>query len=526
MRGYYVVLILWVCVVCGACEDTLNMIPKNSVTFENAFENEREIEIGLLSVERFARRDLGMMNIDKPAVYGVYSDYHIPDDDGLLFADKPAFYLLEWDHLYGVIAMANVPLPYIDKIDMPQERKDFYKGQIYFTKALVYFELGRRWGCCPIIRDEVELDPVKYSSWVEVIDYAIGLARTAVKLLPEYTNLKDCNGTAITYKSVPCKGAAQALLAHLCAWKAGCKYMAQPDEASYDERILWQAADSACTALLNTGIYDLAGSPEEVCTSTLVEGDRESIYESVFCGFWNELENETFVLDNAVFCFGRYFQTWPVVPNEGEGKIKTMKYRILSSTVYKMYPTRIEGGKSITDLRRDAYFYKIDSMSHDSLLPITGGYAYPWKWRLARVGTVGWNAGQFSNFDQNRVWFRLADIILLRAECRARLGDNTGAIADLNRIRERAKAEFYNSSEYRGDLRYAIFKEREKELLMEGWRWYDILRNEYYRTELYGEFRNVSSQDIVDGVFFNGVGIQEFNRNPLARQNTYWFKRM
>ena len=122
--------------------------------------------------------------------------------------------------------------------------------------------------------------------------------------------------------------------------------------------------------------------------------------------------------------------------------------------------------------------------------------------------------------------FRLADIILLRAECRARLGNNEGAIADLNTIRERADAELYNSSEYGGDLRYAIFKEREKELLMEGCRWYDVIRNGYYKTELYGGFRNVSKQDILDGVFFNAVDNNEFSENPLARQNTYWLKRM
>lgn len=165
-------------------------------------------------------------------------------------------------------------------------------------------------------------------------------------------------------------------------------------------------------------------------------------------------------------------------------------------------------------------------MAHDTLLDITEGYAYPWKFRLVKLGTSGWSAGEFINFDQNRIVFRLADIILLRAECRVRLGNNEGAIADLNTIRERANAELYHSSEYGGDLRYAIFKEREKELLMEGCRWYDVIRNEYYKTELYGGFRNVSKQDILDGVFFNAVDNNEFSENPLARQNTYWLKRM
>lgn len=528
MRQYYILWVFLALLLCCACEDTLRMIPENSVTFGNAFENEREIETGLLTVERHVRKNLGMGNIYSPAIRGEYMDYFDPYNPAILLEDNPEVYMEQWGYLYDVIAMANVPLPYIDRVEMSQKRRDFYKGQIYFTKALAYFELGRRWGRCPIIRDEVELKPVEFSSWVKVIDYAIGLARKAVELLPEYPDLKDSRGNAIIYKSVPSRGAANALLAHLCAWKAGCKYMAQPDEATYDDRALWIAADSACTAVINRDdIYTLASTPEEVCTSVLVGGDRESIYENVLRGFWNEMENEyPFSITDFPFCFGGMFQTWPVIPGKEEGDIKNMQYRILSTTVRKMYPGRMEGNEEVTELRRDAYFYKLDSMSHDTLFPVTGGYAYPWKWRLVRVGTSGWSAGQFINFDQNRIWFRLADIILLRAECRARLGNQGGAIADLNRVRERANAGLYKASEYGGDLRYAIYKEREKELLMEGWRWYDVIRNGYYKTELYGGFREVSPQDIIDGVFFNGVDNIEFLNNPLARQNTYWLKRM
>ena len=112
------------------------MTPENSLTFENTFENEQEIETGLLTLERFARRDLGMTNMAFPAVNGVYTDYISPSDPALLLENNPERYVLQWIHLYDVIAMANVPLPYIDKVEMPQERRDFYKGQVYFTKAL------------------------------------------------------------------------------------------------------------------------------------------------------------------------------------------------------------------------------------------------------------------------------------------------------------------------------------------------------------------------------------------------------
>ena len=54
----------------------------------------------------------------------------------------------------------------------------------------------------------------------------------------------------------------------------------------------------------------------------------------------------------------------------------------------------------------------------------------------------------------------MADIILLRAEVKAKTGDTLGAIADLNTIRDRAGAPLYSSAE--GDLQEAIAKERDK----------------------------------------------------------------
>ena len=116
---------------------------------------------------------------------------------------------------------------------------------------------------------------------------------------------------------------------------------------------------------------------------------------------------------------------------------------------------------------------------------------------------------------------------MLRAECRSRLGGEytAGAIDDLNKIRERSKATLYNASEYGGDLRYTIFKEREKELIMEGQRYYDIIRNGYVRTELAGEFKTVTDQDLIDGALFCMISKKAFSQNPLLRQNTYWHNR-
>lgn len=185
------------------------------------------------------------------------------------------------------------------------------------------------------------------------------------------------------------------------------------------------------------------------------------------------------------------------------------------------------------DLRRDAYFWKLDSMSHDTLKNVTGGFAYPYLFRDLRVKTASGSVGQYDHFDYNAVFWRLADIYLLRAECRARLNKTREAIADLNEIRKRANARLYEDSEYADSgysdkLRYAIFKEREKELLFEKQRYFDIIRNgeEYVRKELWGGFETASIQDFIDGCFFMALPSDSFGRNTALRQNVWWNKYM
>ena len=88
------------------------------------------------------------------------------------------------------------------------------------------------------------------------------------------------------------------------------------------------------------------------------------------------------------------------------------------------------------DKRRTAYFYKPDDPQEAN----TFGLAYLYKWRNTYYLQSSSIEPIFSNMDCNKVLIRLADICLLRAECRVKLGDMVGAADDLNRIRDRAGA--------------------------------------------------------------------------------------
>ena len=126
----------------------------------------------------------------------------------------------------------------------------------------------------------------------------------------------------------------------------------------------------------------------------------------------------------------------------------------------------------------------------------------------------------------NRVIFRLADMYLLRAECRVKMDDRVGAEADLNVIRQRAGVEMWPAKNDSGDLKYDIFREREKELLYEGHRYYDVVRNGYWKTELQGNFSELSVDDVKDGALYMPVPQTAFSQNDLMIQNAFWASKM
>ena len=128
---------------------------------------------------------------------------------------------------------------------------------------------------------------------------------------------------------------------------------------------------------------------------------------------------------------------------------------------------------------------------------------------------------QLLAMEGNRVVWRLADLILLRAECRARLGE-ASAVSDLNRIRNRAGLEDYDGRTDSESLRKEIFLERERELFGEGQRYYDVVRNGYFREELSSVHAALTDNDIRDGALYLPVSRNSFIKNPLMKQNIYW----
>lgn len=495
MKKILSILITLIC--CSSC-DLLIVEPENSVTYTNYFTTEQELEAVIYEMMGSMRDYL--FDYQNHVCMGTLADETSSYYAGLreLSPSSVNGISCSWSSFYSIIYDANILLDNLFRATkVPADRIDFYRGQACFGKGVSYFFIARSWGEAVITKDSKTFTAYGKSPVLEVIDTVISNALTAYKLLPEYENLKSYTGSDITSKQFGSKGAAAALLAHAYAWKGS---MIEVLDLQGDAAACYEQSIHYATEIIegHTGTYSLL-APESYCQA--VSKPRTPNPESIF-----EIEIDEMSSYVRYHGIASSYVTWPVNRDNTETSITYKDFRIFNTTVDKMY--------SATDLRKKAYFYTPEN-------PVQTTYAYPYKFREGYYKTE-YGYTSYQSLYANNVYWRLADIYLLRAECYAKT-NNPLAKEDLNVIRRNAQAAEYPAAGDT-DIQLAVFREREKELLFEDHRYYDVVRNgkKYIRTELSEAFSRLTDQDIKDGALFLPITDGAFTLNDKMRQNIYW----
>ncbi|MBQ3767264.1 MAG: RagB/SusD family nutrient uptake outer membrane protein [Bacteroidales bacterium] len=99
----------------------------------------------------------------------------------------------------------------------------------------------------------------------------------------------------------------------------------------------------------------------------------------------------------------------------------------------------------------------------------------------AMLKYMGHAEGSNRYYDSDVIIFRLSDAILMMAEVENGLGNPSGAVQYINQIRKRAYGSNYSSAvEFKtsdfATTELAILRERDKEFVGEGSRWFDLVR--------------------------------------------------
>lgn len=507
-------LIIFLSCFCFSCTDWLNLTSENAVTLTGYFKNEKDLEAWMYSIfsnERWIDASPKLYQMEYAGLScthaGYYEDYRRLDPVFCLDGRN----MMSWVINYQIIYMAEVLIENRHRFEnVSESRADFWVAQANFARAYAYFDLARRWGDAPVSKGSESTEALPKSPVEDVLGEAIRYAEEAL-ILPKYDELRDAYGAAITSKQYASLGSVHTLLANIYAWMGGL----------YGERTYWEKAEEHASFVIDgkAGAYNLEGDIASMLQNCL--GKTRNSQETIFNIEINEIDEDYTTSTGFMMTYPGMalisYPYQPVNPQDLETDVENPKITV--EDVAGIFP-------DLRDQRRKEYWYKLGEVTYEnaSQETVVSKYAFLNKWNDPIYQTNPDMADTYTGvvaMEGNRIIWRLADLILLRAECRARLGVAT-AKDDLDRVRGRAGLGKYDGSTDPEILRKEIFRERERELFGEGQRYFDIVRNGYFRDELLGNYKLLTNEDVKNGALYLPVHKNSFVKNVYMKQNTYW----
>lgn len=427
----------------SSCKKFTDIKPVSEATSANAYNTAQDAEGALIgayesfrSQEYYIWDNIVLSDVISDNYYAGGDDINIIAIDNLNLLPDDARFLNDWGSLYNAILKANIVLDKVPnikdaKLDIGNRRAQIL-GEASFLRAYHYYQLVTLWGGVPIITSPTtSTDPsatnIPRSTEEEVYAQIIKDLEFAVNNLPD-----RYDGDISISKARATKGAANALLA---------KVYAQKPVKDYNKVLQY------CNAVINSPIgYKLLTNYDYLFDDNHHNND-ESIMEAQFTGFTGGDGNyaSSLVLPPSIT-----LDSW-------------RKFVVPSHNLINAFDA---AGDSV---RKKSSFIWESAPWIDQYWGNTMNYVIPfaYKWRN-KSGWLGSTSRQYM--------FRLADIILLKAEAMNELGQSVSDVKSvLMQVRRRVGLGDV-AANTQADLRLAILNERRLELAQEGQRWNDLKR--------------------------------------------------
>ncbi|WP_231862305.1 RagB/SusD family nutrient uptake outer membrane protein [Rufibacter sp. DG15C] len=470
-----------------ACESFVDLDPISDLTADNAYKSANDAEAALVGVYESFQAEYYIW--DNLVFSEILSDnYYAGGDNAEIFAVDninitPTNSRLwnNWSQIYNAISKANVVLQKVPLITDPKltdARKAQILGEAAFLRAYHYYQLVKLWGGVPLVLEPVNsLDPATTqkpkATEVEVYNQIVTDLMFALdNRLPD-----TYGGDASVNKARATKGAANALLAK--AW-------AQRPDRDYNKVL--QYADAVISSPAS---YSLLPTFTHLFDGTHYN-NAESILEVQFTG-------------GTEANWGPQMLLPPSLSGDTWRKFMTPSHDLVNA--YDAEKDNVR--KNTTILFENApWADEFWSVSTGGSVP----FAYRWK------SANGWAS-------TNRQYiFRLADIILLKAEALNELGRLEDAKTALNLVRKRVNLA-NTTANSKESMRTAILNERRLELAQEGQRW-DDLRRFGVTAQVMGNLNEIDLRtntrkdySVKAHELFLPIPQSEINRNPNLVQN-------
>ena len=493
-------IISGLCLGCGSvamtgCSDYLDILPMNDVVLENYWTEKSDVSSVLNSCyESLESNDC----LTRMALWGevrsdnMYLGNSVPWELEQVVKENilPTNSFCKWGVFYQTINRCNIVCHYAPKVHEIDPNYTFTELQANVAEAvairsLCYFYLIRTFRDVPFTRqpsiDDLTNFQLPATKFDDVLDSLItdleSVKETAVRRY--YT---DDNELAYTNTSRITRSAIYALLADLYLWKgdwdkciSSCQYVLDFKQAQYDE--LLEREGNVNDMQLYGGYPLLMERPVGSTTSG-------HVYDEVF-GTGNSFESvfELYFRQNQSVA-NSFVSTYYMRSNSGNpqmgrlsvndedgfffGELPTTKSQLFLPSDCRAY----ESFHSISTSTRAIAKYARQSVSFNTQGTVT-------------TSTLRLNAMLRSTNYANWIVYRITDVMLMQAEALIEQGtDLEKAFALINAVNMRANNIMNESgsllkiTDYpsQTEMRDLLMLERQRELLFEGKRWYDLVR--------------------------------------------------
>jgi len=471
------------------------------VNMWNSMEDSRAALMGVYGLVRAALVDNDAYWIYGDVRAGEFVSPNRPDLRAVIANDLTSSYttleaLTNWRRFYAAINAANI---FLERIGEVKEKDRRYTdnnmtvdiAQTRFLRAFCYFYMVRIWGDVPLIisshdggfENKPRDDQDKILAWAEeellaaAADLPYVYSLNDEQQLGNYYNEDATKWTGALARKL----SAYGVLAHLAAWQRDYAGV-----ATYTDFVLKNFIRANNSYISTAHLTDANGF------------------------FYGKLNNQL---------LGFSFQ-WIYSDQSFAGHLEelTLAAPLTNKTIPDIYLPK-DSILAIFNEAKDERF-SLDTLGYPSneryFTNFNGKYPIFSKIKCIMDGST--TDANFRTYSSSVVFTRLEDLTLLRAEALAVLGDLNGAIENLNVIRDLRGMEPYDE-ELSGSLLEAIFRERQRELMGEGHRWYDLVR--YHRIK-----RNdpVFRQLIDEGGIYWPLSKTLLAQNTLLEQTEYWSK--
>ncbi|MDR2130648.1 MAG: RagB/SusD family nutrient uptake outer membrane protein [Odoribacteraceae bacterium] len=498
---YGLLLLLGIMAFSG-CKEWLTILPENEQTSDKFWKSKEEV-LAVLNAGYVKFRDA----VPTLFEWGELRGGCIYGGTGALveFRVTPSDKVCNWGTLYQAINMANSVLTYAPQVIMVDETfeepvMNSYMAEAYFIRALSYFYLIRNFKEVPLITVPYVDDSEPYEKAAAAEEEVIAQIKTDLRLALESKAAKAFFPKEWETKGRATKWALYALMADVCLW-----------DGDYDNAII------ACNNILEGGSNAPEFMPEPTEWFTIYNpgNSRESIFE-VQWDMTVDADQKNPLCDKVGTSGATYYYTpWMVTRWVEETDIRLVD-PTFGRGLYGSYATDKEknnGGE------------------------VTEGYV--WKYFGGGAHSVD---NKRAKADANYIIYRVADILLMKAEALTLLGGSSRwneALSLVNQVRTRSSLPDVQIEE--GEINEEnvldiILTERCMELAAEGKRWYDLLRfgkrdNYKYKQRFliekllestYASPTWVHSVVLDNNAHYLPIATKELQANPLLVQNPYY----